>query len=652
MSETSKLITDLLSIRTWTAFDVDTQGRVLAGHDELGSMQLVEIDTDGTRTALTDLPGRCTGRYLPGRRTVVVQHDAGGDENWQLSALHLDTPHTTPAGLADLTPLVRDERYMHVLQDVTESGLVYSTNRRNGVDMDVVVRSHDDGGEQVAYDGGGYVGAVTASHDGTSAAVVRLSLQPASTVVETVGPHAFGAADVGGDGQAAADVPAGRADGDGGGRDGGGSSRPPTRASRAVTDPDEYASHYQVHWTAGDDGLILSSDHEREFHALWRVDERGWRLLVADEAADLGCWVSPDARSMVVGRQQDGAITLALYDTGGAYRRDLDIPALGSASVTWSTDSRYVVVSGSAPTEPGAIYRVEAASGQGDLVASSAAELDENLRARLITPSVHRVPTPDGEEVPCFVYTGASSAGDGPAGDPDEASGLSGASVVHIHGGPEASADQVFHPVIQALAATGLSVLVPNVRGSAGYGKRWISLDDVELRLDSVADLAALHAWLPELGLDADRSALWGGSYGGYMVLAGLSMQPDLWAAGVDIVGMSSLVTFLQNTSDYRRAYREREYGSLEHHRAFLEKASPITYLDQIRAPLFIIHGANDPRVPLSEAEQIKGALDTSGVPSELRVYHDEGHGLAKRANRLDAYPAALEFLRTHLARP
>jgi dipeptidyl aminopeptidase/acylaminoacyl peptidase len=134
-------------------------------------------------------------------------------------------------------------------------------------------------------------------------------------------------------------------------------------------------------------------------------------------------------------------------------------------------------------------------------------------------------------------------------------------------------------------------------------------------------------------------------------VLSGFSMQPDLWAAGVDIVGMSSLVTFLENTSAYRRAFREREYGSLEHDRAFLEKASPITYLDAMRAPLFVIHGANDPRVPLSEAEQVKAALDDKGVACELRVYADEGHGLAKRVNRLDAYPAAIDFLRHHLAR-
>jgi dipeptidyl aminopeptidase/acylaminoacyl peptidase len=201
------------------------------------------------------------------------------------------------------------------------------------------------------------------------------------------------------------------------------------------------------------------------------------------------------------------------------------------------------------------------------------------------------------------------------------------------------------------MSLLGITVLVPNVRGSTGYGKRWYSLDDVDLRLDSVADLAALHAWLPELGLDQDRSALWGGSYGGYMVLAGVSMQPALWAAGVDIVGISSLVTFLENTSGYRRAFREREYGFLDRDHDFLVKASPITYLDDIRAPLFVIHGANDPRVPLSEAQAIAGALEAQGVPCELRVYDDEGHGLAKRVNRLDAYPAALDFLARHLAR-
>ena len=143
---------------------------------------------------------------------------------------------------------------------------------------------------------------------------------------------------------------------------------------------------------------------------------------------------------------------------------------------------------------------------------------------------------------------------------------------------------------------------------------------------------------------------LMGGSYGGYMVLAGLAFQPALWAAGVDVVGIASLVTFLENTSAYRRAYREREYGTLAGDRDFLTTASPLTRIDDITAPLFIIHGANDPRVPLSEAEQIHAGLLSRGVECELVVYGDEGHGLAKRGNRTDALQKAFAFLARHLA--
>nr|WP_281352259.1 alpha/beta fold hydrolase [Phytoactinopolyspora alkaliphila] len=261
------------------------------------------------------------------------------------------------------------------------------------------------------------------------------------------------------------------------------------------------------------------------------------------------------------------------------------------------------------------------------------------LKQQLTEPVSVRIPTRDGEAIPCFMYT------------PPAASGLEGSVVVNIHGGPEAEAQRLFSPVNQAMAAAGHIVLVPNVRGSTGYGKRWYSLDDVRLRLESVRDLVDIRAWVPEVGGDPDRVALYGGSYGGYMVLAGLAMHPGLWAAGAELVGMSSLVTFLENTSDYRRAMREREYGSLEHDHEFLVQASPLTYLHAMDTPLFVIHGANDPRVPLSESEQIKEALDAKGVPCVLRVYQDEGHGLAKRANRLDAYPAALEFLAEHLRR-
>jgi dipeptidyl aminopeptidase/acylaminoacyl peptidase len=222
--------------------------------------------------------------------------------------------------------------------------------------------------------------------------------------------------------------------------------------------------------------------------------------------------------------------------------------------------------------------------------------------------------------------------------------------VVMVHGGPEAQWRPWFHtsfaPLTQHLLARGYAVAAPNVRGSTGYGKRYEHLDDVRLRLDSVRDLASLHGWLSEQpGIDGSRAVLYGRSYGGYMVLAGLAFQPELWAAGVEMVGISSLVTFLENTSDYRRAAREREYGSLAHDRDFLVEASPMTHIDAVRAPLFIEHGENDPRVPVSESRHIHRVLTEKGIRCELVVYDDEGHTIEKLANRIDCFTRAGAFL-------
>jgi dipeptidyl aminopeptidase/acylaminoacyl peptidase len=595
----------LLDLPLWVAFDLDSEGRVLAGSDELGSLQLVEIAPDGTVTPLTALPSRCVGRYVPGSRTVLVQHDDGGDEQWQISSLDLTELPTEPVGLGALTRVVADPAHMSPILDVTADSLVYSTNRRNDVDMDVVVRDVTTGEERVVFDRGGYVVTTHVSHDETSVAVVALTLQPNSTGVTLAGP----------------------------------------RGNGPVTDHDELANHEVAGWAADDDALILVSDHDRDHQGIVRVSLAGphggleWTTLVEADDHDLHCWPSRDGSLLLVGHHVDGQDRLAIHDADGHWVRDVDLPPVVPLTVVWAPDGNSLVLSATTPTDPGSILTIDVATGRATTLVDGRGTLPDDLRDRLVTPTVHRIPTPDGEQVPCFRYAGQG----GPS--------LTGGSVLHIHGGPEGEAQQLFSAIIQALALSGVDVLVPNVRGSAGYGKRWYSLDDVELRLDSVADLAAIHAWLPEAGLDPTRSVLWGGSYGGYMVLAGVTMQPDLWAGGVDIVGISSLITFLENTSGYRRAYREREYGWLDKDREFLAKASPITHLDDLRAPLFVIHGANDPRVPLSEAEQIKAALDERGIECELKVYADEGHGLAKRANRMDAYPAAFDFLDRILAR-
>jgi dipeptidyl aminopeptidase/acylaminoacyl peptidase len=223
---------------------------------------------------------------------------------------------------------------------------------------------------------------------------------------------------------------------------------------------------------------------------------------------------------------------------------------------------------------------------------------------------------------------------------------------VQVHGCPEGQARPVWNPLTIALLARGFAVLQPNVRGSSGYGRRYLSLDDVRLRLDSVRDLDAAAAWLVSEGLaPADRIGVIGGSYGGYMTLAAIAFFPERWAAAVAMVAIGRWVTFLEQTDPWRRPLREAEYGTIEHDRDFLESISPLNHLEAIRAPLMVIHGANDPRVPVNEAEQMVNALRGRGREVAYLRYEDEGHGLAKTKNRAEAWPKVVDFFATHLVR-
>ncbi|MGW1343840.1 alpha/beta fold hydrolase [Kribbella sp. NPDC002412] len=592
------LLTTLLALPTALALDVNDEGGLLVLYDETGTREVNEVTPDGTWRALTDLGETCrNARFVPGSRQVVVQHDTGGDERGQLSLVDLDD--------RTLTPLVHDPAFKHNLVQATGGRVLFTTNRRNGVDFDLVSHDLATGAESVLYDGGGWAMAVDASPDGKWV-VLSLASAPANSVqlllVDTT-----------------------------------------TRAVSELTAPDAHNDQKVVSWLPGSSGFVVASDADRDRMALRQYDvaDRTWSDLLVDDEHDLAGWVCPDGEHLLVATIDDGLVPLALHKLeDGALVAPLDLPPLGCGAravmlpdPVWSPDGTYALITYHSPIEPPTVYRYTLATGE---VVAMRPPATPEVPAELTHPESHRVPSFDGEHVPVFVYR--------PTG-PDL-----GSTVIHIHGGPEGAAMRGWVPVVSGLAAAGHTVVVPNVRGSAAYGKRWYSLDDRELRLDSVKDLAAIHAWLPSIGCDPSRAALWGGSYGGYMVLAGLAFQPSLWAAGVDIVGIASLVTFLENTSDYRRATREREYGYLATDREFLEAASPLSRVDDLRAPLLVIHGANDPRVPLSEAEQITAALTARGVPCQLLVYPDEGHGLAKLTNKIDGYTQALAFLREHLS--
>jgi dipeptidyl aminopeptidase/acylaminoacyl peptidase len=252
-------------------------------------------------------------------------------------------------------------------------------------------------------------------------------------------------------------------------------------------------------------------------------------------------------------------------------------------------------------------------------------------RSGFVRPELDEVESFDGRRIPYLRF--------GPAGRP---------ALCWVHGGPESQFRPQMAPVIQFLCAQGITVAAPNVRGSTGYGRTYHHLDDVELRLDSVSDLAALAR---ALGAGAGIPVgVMGGSYGGYMTMAAITEHPELWACAVNIVGIVNFVTFLERTGAYRRALREAEYGSLAHDRDFLESISPIRKIERIACPLMVIHGANDPRVPVTEAEQVVAALRARGAPVEYLRYEDEGHGIARLVNRLDCYPRVAAFLQRNLS--
>jgi dipeptidyl aminopeptidase/acylaminoacyl peptidase len=390
----------------------------------------------------------------------------------------------------------------------------------------------------------------------------------------------------------------------------------------------------------GPDRPLVESDVGRDWIGVYEVARcpgREWTarpVVVAD--VDLAVYGHHSADAVLVVANAGGRSEAWLAD-GRTFAPGarLDLPAdaviaggaLPDPLVRGSGSGLEVIMSLSAPDLPAEVFRWRETSGL-ERLTYSASRLSG---LRLVHPEESTARAADGLEIPLFVYR--------PPGRAD------GRVVVYVHGGPESQSTTAFQPIVQALLMAGIGVVVPNVRGSTGYGRRYAAADDGRRRLDAVGDLAAVHDRLAPLGFDPTRAVLWGGSYGGYMVLAGLAFQPERWAAGVDIVGISDLVTFLENTSAYRRAQREREYGSLATDRDFLAAASPLRRVEAIRAPLFVLHGANDPRVPLSEAEQLVGALRQRGVPVELRVYPDEGHGLTKRANRLDAYPRVFDWL-------
>lgn len=414
-----------------------------------------------------------------------------------------------------------------------------------------------------------------------------------------------------------------------------------TAEAKDVDPAGSFAQYEHPAWKSDSTGFFLTTDVNSEFTYVAYYDVASAKLTKIYEAD----WdvesisLSSDDRYLAMVVNEDGYGDLRILDLKENALVNTAKPPKGFintyAGIEWSPAGHKLLFNFSSGKRPACVWMLDMDADQISRITDSPlGDINPDEMAEAELREFHSF---DGLRVPYWYYKAPGTKTPGPV-------------VLEIHGGPEGQEFCNFTPLIQYLVSQGFSVVAPNVRGSVGYGKKYHHLDDVEKRLDSVHDVACLVEHLIEAGIaDPKRIAVMGASYGGYMTLASITNYPDLWAAAIDTVGMSDLETFLENTAEYRRSHRESEYGSLAKDRETLRRVSPIHKVDKIVAPLMVIHGANDPRVPVTEADQIVASLEKRGVPVKYLRYPDEGHGLTKRKNQFDCYPQVAAFLKEHL---
>lgn len=445
-----------------------------------------------------------------------------------------------------------------------------------------------------------------------------------------------------------------------------------TKQETLLTPHTEATQFGNAHFVA--DGIIYAHNDKREFYSLanlrlknaaqkddWSetnrevriIDDTGWDLD-AMEMLHYGGTIA-----YTINREGFSELYLRKIETGGKplitkidpKAEKITLPAQGVVGgLTFSPDGRQLAFTFGSARYNTDIWLY-------DLKTKKLTQVTKSDRAGIdqksfVEPQLIKYKTFDGREIPAWYYKPKS--GGIPmvtTGKPPNQKVLASVHnafpvLISVHGGPESQERPGFSGLYQYYLSRGYAILATNVRGSTGYGKTFTHLDDVRKREDSVKDLAYSVEWLKTAGgADPKKIAVMGGSYGGYMTLAAITLYPDLWAAAVDVVGIANWESFLKNTSGYRRRQREVEYGMLDKDIDFLRSISPLAKVDRIKAPLYVIQGKNDPRVPYTESEQIVKAVRDRGGVVEYRLFDDEGHGIAKLKNRLELYPKVADFL-------
>ena len=454
--------------------------------------------------------------------------------------------------------------------------------------------------------------------------------------------------------------------------------------ARPLFQPKEAARYDSFAWTPDSRGFYMASDEGRDFAGLAFYDFQARKLSwVETPARDVGLvTLSPDGRwlawvenvegfSELMARDLTAKSTTPLAPTitrGGARTTTESVRGVVGSAV-WAARAGVLAFHLSAPGIPGDIWTFDPSQATvatggpprgGDpgtrmlnadapLLLGGVTRVTESTLAGLdpqsfVAPEAVSFKSHDGETVHALLYL------------PRAASAERRAPVVlNVHGGPTSQARPSFGAVTQYLVARGYAVLDLNFRGSTGYGKRYARLDNGRLRPNAVKDMGAAVEWLAKSGrpLDASKAAVMGGSYGGYLTYAALALLPEKFAAGVSFVGVSNWVTALEGASPELKASDRLEYGNIDDpaDREFFKQLSPVTHVANVRAPLLVSHGANDPRDPVSESDQFVRAIRERGGEVEYLRWPDEGHSIRKLSNRVTAYRRVAAFLERTLGR-
>jgi len=396
-------------------------------------------------------------------------------------------------------------------------------------------------------------------------------------------------------------------------------------------------SNFQsVRWANDGRSLLALTDlGGGNFMRLLRLDAGTGSASVVYDAGerDIEAWaLAPDQSRLATIENDRGFAVMRIGPIDGERKVVTGLPRGVASDLAWSPDSRVLAFSAASPTAPPALWRWQ----------------DGTVRP-VWQPEPHGAgfagfelvswPSFDNRQIPGWlaVPDAVQPSGGFPA-------------IMWVHGGPVGQTRPNFRPDIQMLLAQGFAVLMPNVRGSSGYGRAYTESDDVERRLDSVTDLAHARHWLTaHPAIDGERIGIMGQSYGGFMVMSAISEHPELWRAAVNYYGIADFVTLLAGTGAWRRKHRAAEYGDPERDAALLARISPIHRVDRITAPVLIAHGHRDPRVPIGESEQFVAALQERQKKVTYLTFDYAGHGFIRPDDRRRIYRAIADFFTAHL---